>query len=253
MSNIIRPDQYDQIKKSGQILKEAMDRVCAAVKPGISTAQLDQIAEKYILSQDAEPSFKGYEVGTLGFYPASLCVSLNNAVVHGLPSKKQFISEGDLVSLDLGVRYQGLCTDMARTVIVGEVNEKVRKLVQVTEKSLYLGIAEAKAGHHIGAIGHAVQKHVEQAGFSVVRDLVGHGLGELPHDEPQIPNYGSETDGPQITEGMALAIEPMVNLGKHKIKYASDGWTILTKDDSLSAHFEHTILIINGEPIILTE
>lgn len=252
MNNILNNDQIVAMRECGKILAKAMKRVEQAVRPGISTLKLDQIAEKSIKDDKAEPSFKNYEVAGIGYYPASLCTSINSEVVHGIPSRDRILKEGDIISLDLGAKFKGVCTDMAVTLPVGEISDQAKKLIKVTKECLEKGIAQALSENRIGAIGEAVQKHAEDNGFGVVRAMVGHGIGEQPHTDPQIPNYGKKENGPQIHENMALAIEPMITLGKYDIKTNPDGWTISTKDDSLAAHFEHTVVIIEGKPEIVT-
>lgn len=253
MKNILNQEQIKNIKICGKILAESMREVSSAIKVGIRTKELDQIAENAIKKRGAEPSFLGYEVKGIGEYPASLCISIDSEIVHGVPTHERCIKDGEVVSLDLGAKYKGVCTDMAVTVIVGEQGEKKKKLVEVTKKCLELGIDAARVGNRIGAIGEAVQTFAEENGLGVVRDLVGHGIGEDPHMEPKIPNFGNKNDGPEILEGMALAIEPMITQGSHKIKVHKDNWTILTKDESLAAHFEHTIIIENGKAHIVTK
>lgn len=252
MTNILNKEEIATIKTCGKILRNALDQIASAIKPGISAFELDQIAEKTLTSSGAIPSFKNYKVQGIGRYPSALCVSINSEVVHGLPRKNKIVKDGDIVSLDLGAIYKGICTDAAVTVPVGNVSPKTLELVEATKESLYLGIKEAREGAQIGDIGHAVQRYLELNGFSVVRDLVGHGIGTLPHMEPQIPNYGNAGTGPEILEGMALAIEPMATAGDYKVTTADDRWTILTSDGSMAAHFEETIVIIDGEPVIVT-
>jgi methionyl aminopeptidase len=187
-----------------------------------------------------------------GSFPASLCISVNDEVVHGLPTER-VIKDGDVVSLDLGAIYNGMCTDMAVTVAVGEVDTNIKKLISVTRDSLNLGISEAKAGNFIGDIGNAVQTYAEKNKFGVVRDLVGHGIGVEPHMQPSIPNFGKKGSGAEIVEGMALAIEPMLTEGNYNVKVGRDGWTVLTRDGSIAAHFEHTIVIVGGKPLVVTQ
>lgn len=252
MNNVLNKDQIIAIRECGKILSFAMKNVEKAVRPGISTQELDRIAEESIRERGATPSFKKYEVVGVGKYPASLCVSVNSEIVHGIPSKTRLLEEGDIVSLDLGAKYKGVCTDMAVTLPVGEISDRARELINTTKECLEKGIFEATSDHKIGAIGEAVQTYAENKGHGVVRDLVGHGIGENPHMDPSIPNYGKKSHGPKIVENMALAIEPMITLGDYNVKTAPDGWTISTKDGSLAAHFEHTIIVINGLPEIIT-
>ncbi len=251
MSNILSKKEIKDIKVCGKILKDSLNEVKNAVKPGVSTLELDKIAEDAIVRQGAVPSFKDYEVKGSGNFPFTTCVSINDEVVHGLPSKR-IINNGDVVSLDLGAIYNGVCTDMAITLPVGDVSESALKLISVTRECLNLGINEAKAGKYIGDIGNAVQTHAERNKFGVVRDLVGHGIGTEPHMQPSIPNFGKKGAGAKIIEGMALAIEPMLTEGNYEVKVGMDGWTVLTRDGSIAAHFEHTIVIVEGKPIVVT-
>jgi len=216
------------------------------VAPGVSTADLDAAAEAKVRAAGAEPAFKGYRG-----YPATLCASVNEQVVHGIPSRR-VLAAGDIVSLDMGVRLNGYYGDSAVTVAVGPVSEEVTRLLRVTQEALQAGIAQVKVGGRISDIGHAIQRFVEGEGFSVVREFVGHGIGAALHEEPQIANYGEPGRGPRLAEGMTLAIEPMVNMGKPAVKVLADGWTAVTKDGSLSAHFEHTVAVTNNGPDVLT-
>lgn len=251
MTNILNKDEIELIKISGRILKESLSEVVNAVKPGISTLRLDEIAYRAIKERGAEPSFKDYEVKGSGLFPSTLCVSVNDEVVHGLPSER-ILKEGDIVSLDIGAGYKGIYTDMAVTVPVGKVSPEATNLIETTKKCLSIGIKQAIAGNRIGDIGNAVQIRAEEKGFGVVRDLVGHGIGREPHMSPHIPNFGNKNSGPDIVEGMALAIEPMLTEGDYDIKVKEDGWTVATLDGSLSAHFEHTVVISDGKPVIVT-
>lgn len=219
----------------------------AAVEPGVSTEEIDRIAEAYIRSQGAVPNFKGYN----GF-PATACISINNEVIHGIPSKKRIIKAGDIVSIDLGAKFEGYHGDNAATFGAGDISKEAQHLLKVTEESLYEGIKKALAGNRIGDIACAVQTHVEGNGYSVVRDYVGHGVGTNLHEAPEVPNFGREGRGVRLVPGMTLAIEPMVNAGGYEVKVMPDGWTVLTKDGSLSAHFEHTVAITADGPKILT-
>ena len=252
MNNILSANQIENMRECGKLLSSAMKEVEKAVKPGISTEKLDQIAEKYIREHNAIPSFKNYEVTGVGKYPASLCVSIDSEIVHGIPSPNRILKEGDIVSLDLGAILKGVCTDMAITLPVGKVSENAEKLMKVTEECLDRGIKAVISGNKIGAIGESVQKHAEENRFGVVRDFVGHGIGEKPHMDPAIPNYGKSTDGPEILEGMAFAIEPMITEGNYETKIEPNGWTVTTADGSLAAHFEHTVVIIDGISEIMT-
>lgn len=218
------------------------------IKEGLTTKQIEQFIESLIFKMGGIPAFKGYRG-----YPASACISINEQVVHGIPSEKVFVKEGDIVSVDVGVLYENFYGDAAYTYPVGKITEEAKKLLEITEEALYKGIAEARIGNRIGDISNAIQRHVESHGFSVVRAFVGHGIGRSLHEEPQIPNFGTKGTGPKLKKGMTLAIEPMVNAGTHEVKILSDGWTAVTKDGCLSAHFEHTIAITENEPEILTK
>ena len=234
--------------QGGKILAATLEMLRAAVRPGISTGDLDQIAEEFIRSHDgATPAFKG-----LYGFPGSICASVNHEIVHGIPSKKRVLREGDIISLDVGVGYRGYFTDSATTVPVGEISADAQRLLDVTQESLEAGIAAATLGNHIGDIGAAVQAVVERAGFSVVRDLVGHGIGVEFHEEPQVPNYGKPKRREKLVQGLTIAIEPMVNLGGPATRTLADRWTIVTLDGSLSAHFEHTVAITGDGPRVLT-
>jgi methionyl aminopeptidase len=221
--------------------------LASKVAPGVSTAELDELAEDLIADAGATAAFKGYHG-----YPATICASINDEVIHGIPSGRRLLQEGDIVSIDVGVSVGGYFGDSAITVPVGAVSEEAARLLRVTEESLWKAIDRARSGARVSDIGHAVQRHVEAHGFSVVREFVGHGIGQRMHEEPQIPNYGEPGRGPRLAEGMVLAIEPMVNAGKPAVKVLSDGWTAVTRDNSLSAHFEHTVAVTAGEPWILT-
>jgi len=232
----------------GRILAETVKLMEQSVKPGMTTAQLDTIAEDFIRSHPgAVPSFKG-----LYDFPASICSSINNEIVHGIPSKKRVLFEGDVVSIDVGVQYEGYHTDSATTVAVGKISEESERLLQVTREALDAGVRAARAGNHLGDIGAAVQEIVERAGFSVVRDLVGHGIGTGFHEEPQVPNYGKSKRGIRLVPGLTIAIEPMVNVGKPGIRTMPDKWTIVTLDGTRSAHFEHTVAVTENGPRVLT-
>jgi len=240
--------EIDLMAQGGRILGATVQTLAAAVRPGMSTGDLDQLAEEFIRSHDgAVPAFKG-----LYGFPGSICASVNHEIVHGIPSKKRVLKEGDIISLDVGVGYKGYFTDSATTVPVGEISAEAKRLLQVTRDSLEAGIAAARVGNHIGDIGAAVQAVVEAAGFSVVRDLVGHGIGVEFHEEPQVPNYGKPKRREKLVPGLTLAIEPMVNAGGPATKTLADKWTIVTLDGSLSAHFEHTVAITEGDPLVLT-
>lgn len=241
-------EELEKIRKSCQIVARVIEELKTFLKEGLTTKQIELFIENLIIKMKGLPAFKGYRG-----YPASACISLNEQVVHGIPSDKVFIKEGDIVSVDVGVIYDGFYGDAAYTYPVGKISEEAKRLLRVTEEALYKGIGQAKAGKRVGDISSAIQKHVESNGFSVVRAFVGHGVGRLLHEEPQIPNFGKEGIGPKLRKGMTLAIEPMVNAGTYEVKILSDGWTAVTKDGSLSAHFEHTVVVTDNEPEILTK
>lgn len=235
---------------AGKIVAETLALMGRSLKPGISTKELDRQAEAFIRSHPgALPSFKG-----LYDFPATLCTSINQEVVHGIPSGKRVLKEGDLLSVDVGVKLEGLHADSAATFPVGQVSAEAERLMEVTKAALAAGIAQARAGNHVGDIGHAVQEVAEGAGYSVVREMVGHGIGTEFHEEPQVPNFGKPKRGPRLVAGMTIAIEPMVNVGGPEIRTLADKWTVVTVDGSLSAHFEHTVAIAEngGPPRILT-
>jgi len=240
--------EIDIMARGGEILAAAVRLLETSVRPGMNTLELDRLAEEFISSHPgALPAFKG-----LYNFPASICTSINQEIVHGIPSKKRVIEEGDIVSLDIGVKLEGYYTDSATTVAVGEVDAESRKLLDVTREALAAGIAAATAENHIGDIGAAVQEVVEAAGFSVVRDLVGHGIGVGFHEEPQVPNYGKPKRGTRLTPGLTIAIEPMVNVGKPGTRTMPDRWTVVSVDGTRSAHFEHTIAVTENGPRVLT-
>ena len=230
--------ELERMRAAGRLVGEVLTALTPRVVPGVTTAELDEIAEKMITDAGAIPAFKGYHG-----YPATICSSINEEVIHGIPSGQRVLREGDIVSIDVGASLEGYFGDSAITLPVGQVSEEAARLLTVTEESLYKAIEVAKPGGRVSDIGHAVQKHVEAYGFSVVREFVGHGIGQRMHEEPQVPNYGEAGRGPRLAEGMVLAIEPMVNAGKPAVKVLSDGWTAVTRDKSLSAHFEHTVAI----------
>lgn len=251
MISILSGSQTDNLKRSGRILASAMKKVEEAVKIGITTKELDQIAEKELRQAGAVPAFKNYIVEGSGAFPASLCVSVNHHVVHGLPGD-YILQDGDIISLDLGAEYNGIFTDMAITLPVGRVTQKAQKLISITKECLSIGIKEAHIGNKVGAIGYAIQNHAEKNGFGVIRDLVGHGVGIKPHMEPKVPNFGAKNLGENIINGLTIAIEPMITAGDYNVKLENDNWTISTKDLSLSAHFEHTIIIEKGRAKVVT-
>jgi len=231
------PDEVEVMAQASRIVAEALEIVRKEVRAGVTTDELDRIAEEAIRSRGAIPAFKGYRN-----YPKTLCASVNEQVVHGIPSKRK-LKDGDIIGLDLGAIVGGFYGDSAVTVAVGQVDEKIMKLVRTTEEALSLGIQQAIVGHRLTDISHAVQRHVEAAGYSVVTEFVGHGIGRQLHEEPQVPNYGKPGQGPRLQPGMVLAIEPMVNMGGSAVRVLDDRWTAVTADGSLSAHFEHTIAI----------
>src|SRR5262245_45572824 len=236
-----------RLQAAGRLVGEVLSELLTLVAPGVTTADLDAVAEKRIHQAGATPAIKGYHG-----YPASICSSINEEVIHGIPSGRRVLNEGDIVSLDVGVALDGYYGDSAITLPVGAVSEDAAALLRVTEESLYKAIERVRPGARISDLGHAVQTHVEAYGFSVVREFVGHGIGQQMHEEPQVPNYGEPGRGPRLEEGMVLAIEPMVNAGRPAVKVLADGWTAITRDGSLSAHFEHTVAVTKGEPWILT-
>jgi methionyl aminopeptidase len=239
--------EIERLRGANQLVARVLAALEAAVAPGVTTADLDRLAERLVRDAGAEPAFKGYRG-----YPATLCASINQEVVHGIPSASRTLVAGDIVSLDLGARLGGFYGDSAVTVAVGDVPEATRGLLDVTREALERAIAQARAGGRLSDIGHAVQQWVEGHGFSIVREFVGHGIGERLHEEPQIPNYGQPGHGPKLAEGMVLAIEPMVAMGRPDVRVLRDGWTAVTKDGSLAAHFEHTVLVTAAGPIVLS-
>jgi methionyl aminopeptidase len=238
--------EIERLARVNLLVARVLAELKGMVAAGVTTADLDALAEQRLAEAGAEPAFKGYHG-----YPATICASVNEQVVHGIPSKRR-LAEGDIVSIDMGAKLDGFYGDSAVTVPVGQVSDEATRLLTVTEASLYKGLEAVKAGARVSDIGAAVQAHVEAHGFSVVREFVGHGIGTRLHEEPQIPNYGPAGRGPRLSEGMVLAIEPMVNLGKPAVKVLGDGWTAVTKDGSLSAHFEHTVVVTGNGCRILT-
>jgi methionyl aminopeptidase len=239
-------EEVEKIRASARLVAECLDHLETLVRPGVTAKDLDRAAEEFVRDHKALPAFKGYRG-----YPATLCVAINEVVVHGIPDGRT-LAEGDIVGCDMGVIIDGYYGDSARTFPVGEVKDEVRRLIDVTREAMHQGIAQAYAGNRLGDIGHAIQSHVEAAGFSVVRDLVGHGIGRELHEEPQVPNYGRPGKGLKLSEGQVLAIEPMVNLGRHDVVTKGDGWTVVTRDGQWSAHFEHTIAVGREAPEILS-
>lgn len=241
------PDEIKKMSEACRIVAEVLDSIRKSVAPGITTKEIDGIAETYIVARGAKPAFKGYRN-----YPATVCASVNEQVVHGIPSPKK-LKNGDIVSIDIGAFYKGFYGDAAITLPVGEINSAAAKLVTVTEQALQSGLKKAVAGNRLSDVSSAIQGQAESAGFSVVRNFVGHGIGRELHEDPQIPNYGKPGNGPQLREGMTLAIEPMVNAGGWEVNVLDDGWTAVTRDGSLSAHFEHTIAVTKNGCVILTK
>ncbi len=240
-------DEIQRMAEACRIVAEVLEGIKRSVAPGIRTIELDEYTEAFIISRGARPAFKGYRG-----YPASVCTSINEQVVHGIPSSNR-LREGDIISLDIGVHYRGFYGDAALTLPVGKVNAHAERLLAATEESLYRGIEKAVPGNRLSDVSAAIQECVEKEGFTVVRNFVGHGIGRDLHEEPQIPNFGKPGQGPEIREGMTLAIEPMVNAGGWEVMILDDGWTAVTKDGSLSAHFEHTIAVTKDGNVILTK
>jgi len=240
--------EIEIMREAGRISARALRLVGESVKPGVSTAELDEIAESAIRAAGAVPAFKGYH----GF-PATLCTSLNSQVVHGIPSPKVVLAEGDILSVDVGAVLEGYYGDNARTFAVGSISVEARSLLETTAASLDAGIAQCRPGNRLYDIGAAVQRVAEAAGFGVVREYVGHGIGRAMHEDPNVPNYGTAGTGPRLEPGMVLAIEPMINAGSHQVDALDDGWTVVTRDGSLSAHFEHTVAVTADGPLVLTE
>jgi methionyl aminopeptidase len=240
------PAEIERMRAANALVADVLAQLAGTVKPGVTTQDLDVLAERLVRAAGAEPAFKGYRG-----YPATLCASVNEQVVHGIPSARKLV-EGDIISLDMGVKLNGFYGDSAVTVPVGRVSEDAQRLLRVTQEALDRGIAQVRVGGRISDIGHAIQQHVESHGFSVVREFVGHGIGASLHEEPQIANYGEPGRGPRMAEGMVLAIEPMVNMWRPHVRVLSDGWTAVTRDNSLSAHFEHTVAVTKEGPVILT-
>jgi methionyl aminopeptidase len=239
--------EIELMRESGKILASVLQELEGEIREGISTLDIDKKCSELIKKHGCIPSFLNYNG-----YPASICISVNDQVVHGIPNKKTILKNGDIVSLDCGVIYKGYHSDAARTLPVGEISDTAQKLIDVTKQSFFEGIKFAKEGYHLHEISEAIQRYVEAHGFSVVRDLVGHGIGRALHEEPQIPNFAQRRRGPVLRAGMTLAIEPMVNEGRYDVYWEDDDWTVVTEDGSLSAHYENTVLITTGEPELLT-
>lgn len=241
------PRELEKMRAANKIVAETHAYLAEHLEAGISTVEIDRLGEEFIKKAGGIPSFKGYHG-----YPAALCISINEEVVHGIPSKKRIIEEGDLVSIDIGVYYDGFHGDAARSYGIGRISEEAERLIKVTEESFFAGIKKALLGNRLTDISHAIQKHAESNGFSVVRDYVGHGIGQKMHEDPQVPNFGKPNRGPLLKAGMTLAIEPMINLGTYRVKTLDDGWTVVTADGMLSAHYENTIAITEEGPEILS-
>ncbi len=239
--------EIELMREAGKILAKTHNELAKAIRPGMTTLEIDKIGEEIIRSYGCIPSFLNYEG-----YPASICVSVNDEVVHGIPSKDRILVDGDIVSLDAGVIYKGYHSDAARTVAVGEISEEAKKLIEVTRQSFFEGIKFAKEGYHLHDISNAIGDYCESRGYGVVRDLVGHGIGRNLHEDPEIPNFRQRRRGIKLQAGMTLAVEPMVNIGTCEVSWLDDDWTVVTDDGSLSAHYENTILITKGEPEILS-
>ena len=254
MITIKSKKEIEYMREACKVVAHVYDELAARIKPGMTTYELDQIAESIMIKHGATPAEKGYDIGMDGVppYPAATCISVNDEVIHGIPSKTKIIKEGDLVSVDTVALKNGFNGDAARTFIVGETSKEAKRLVEVTKQAFYEGIKYAKPGNRIGDISHAIGEYVKSQGYSVVREFQGHGIGRDMHEDPGIPNYGKAGKGPRIEPGMTLAIEPMVIQGKPNILELDDGWTIITEDGSLAAHYENTILITEKEPEILT-
>ena len=239
--------EIELMREAGRILAKVHEELGEAIQPGMSTLDIDRLGEKLIRGFGCVPSFKNYNG-----YPASICVSVNNEVVHGIPNKHHIIQEGDIVSLDAGVIYKGYHSDAARTHAVGQISPEAQKLIDVTRQSFFEGIKFAKAGNHLNDLSSAIQAYAESFGYGVVRDLVGHGIGSHLHEDPEVPNFSRNRKGIKLVPGMTLAVEPMINIGTPNVEWLDDDWTVVTKDGSLSAHYENTILITDGEPEILS-
>jgi methionyl aminopeptidase len=247
MIRIYNEKEIEILRRGGRILAEIMEELKKEVKPGVTTKHLNKVAKDLIFSANAEPSFEGYDD-----FPATLCTSINEEIVHAVPKERK-LKKGDILSLDLGIKLEEYCTDMAITMPVGKISKEAKKLIKVTKETLKIGIKQVKPGNHLENIGYMIQKYVEKNGFNVVRELVGHGVGKEVHEEPKIPNYGERGTGPELVEGMVLALEPMVTVGDWHIKKTKDGFGYKTADNSLSCHFEHTIAITKKGPQILTQ
>jgi methionyl aminopeptidase len=239
------------MRRSGRLAQHILNTIGQAAKPGVSTKELDEMAREMLSKAGARSPFLGYKRNHKVPFPGAICTSVNSAVVHGVPTPEP-LNDGDIVSLDVGVLLQGWIGDTAGTFAVGEISPRAERLMRITREALFLGIEQARVGNHVGDISHAIQIHVEKHGYTVVKDLVGHGVGRTMHEDPNVPNFGTPHKGPKLKAGMTIAIEPMVNEGKEDVVQLRDGWTCATKDDSLSCHFEHTVAILSDGPEILT-
>ncbi len=240
-------DQISLMEKACEVAGNLLKELHSVIKPGMSTKDVDRWVEEYILDHGQKPAFKGY-----GGFPASACVSVNEEIIHGIPSKHKILKEGDLVKVDLGSIYKGYYSDAARTYPVGKISDENARLIKVTEESFFEGLKFAREGYRIGDIGHAIQSYVEAAGFSVIRDYTGHGLGRDMHEDPPVPNYGKPGHGPKLVRGMVLAIEPMVAAGNYRVRVLDNDWTVVTADRSQTAHYENDVVITDGDPMVLT-
>nr|WP_244991554.1 type I methionyl aminopeptidase [Clostridium senegalense] len=238
--------EIEYMRNAGKVVADTLAKIESVIKPGITTAEIDKLAEEFILKQGAKPSFKGY-----GGFPATICASVNNEVIHGIP-KNRVLEDGDIISVDCGAILNGFHGDAARTFPVGNISKEAEQLIKVTKECFFKGMENAVVGNRLTDISAAVQRHAESFGYSVVRDFVGHGIGRSMHEDPQVPNYGTAGRGPKLKHGMVLAIEPMINIGKCNVKVNSDGWTVVTSDGTLSAHYENTLAVLNSGPEILT-
>ncbi|MEC9485224.1 MAG: type I methionyl aminopeptidase [Candidatus Izemoplasma sp.] len=247
MVTIKSPREIDIMREAGKIVALAHEAVSKMIQPGISTLEIDQVVEQVVRDHGATPSFKGY-----GGFPGSACTSVNEQVVHGIPNKQVILQEGDIISVDIGAYYKGYHGDSAWTYAVGDISDEAKRLMDVTKASLFKGLEQAKAGNRLSDISHAIQTYAERHGYSVVREFVGHGLGKELHEDPQIPNFGLPGKGTLLKPGMTFAIEPMINMGRKEVKVLKDNWTAVTIDGSLSAHYEHSIVITEDKPILLT-
>jgi methionyl aminopeptidase len=252
MSKIKSPKDIEALIELGKCHAEVLEGVAKAVKPGVSTAELEELTSRLIAEKGGVPSFKNYG-GPTNPYPCALCVAPNDTVVHGIPTKLNYIlKEGDIIGLDIGITRDGYVIDAGKTIGVGKLDKAAERLLRVTYEALLRGVAEARVGNHVGDIGYAIETYARKEKYGLVRELCGHGVGHALHEEPQVPNYGSRGTGPLLEVGMVLAIEPMLNEGKGAVDFGRDGWLVSTKDGSRSAHFEHNVVITKGEPIILT-